>query len=228
MIVLANTLTQAQLDAANRLYARLRQWQMADAALKALADAFPRWEPQATLLKVAAINQLYGTNLYAVARMAEHVGKVMATADPATEGLALVERIAALPVANADERVRRHVSFASKLAHFFMDADRFPIYDSYAKDILERHLGPRGRAQDETHPYLAYVDNLRRLRERSRLTWAGRELDHYLWLAGQYREWDKNKARKKPQPINTELQRLFDHPPTAQDADYLTVLSQVL
>lgn len=175
---LAVPLTQTQLDTANRLHSRLKQWAAVDNALMALAQAFPAFGPEASLLKVAAVNQLYGTNLYAVVRMAEHVQHVMATTDPKREGPALVERLATLPPASAQERQRHHYSFASKFAHFFVDAEHFPIFDKYARQMLDRHLGRQGRVVDPQHPYQAYVANLGRLRERSGLTWSGRENQH--------------------------------------------------
>lgn len=97
MSTLAVPLSQTQIDAANRLHSRLSQWATIDNALSALGQAFPTWTAEASLLKVAAINQLYGTNLYAVVRMAEYVTWVMASADSKQEGPSLVERIAALP-----------------------------------------------------------------------------------------------------------------------------------
>lgn len=219
MVDFANPLEQSQLDAASRLYAQLRQWHMTDAALMALAGAFPAWEPEVTLLKVAAVNQLYGTNLYAVNRMAEHVSAIMATADPASEGPALVEYIATLPKLPTQQTQWRHFSFASKLAHFFIDAERFPIYDSYAVQMVGRHLGPKERVRDAAHPYQAYVANLELLRERSGLAWKGRELDLYLWLAGEYRAWLKHPHG----PTNKELAQLFAEPQAAADLAALGV-----
>jgi len=35
--------------------------------------------------------------------------------------------------------------FASKFAHFFIDPDQFPIYDSYAVKMLTYHLNGKGR-----------------------------------------------------------------------------------
>ena len=220
VMLLAVPLTQAQIDAANRLYAHLQQWRVTDDALKALAHAFPTWESEASLLKVATINQLYGTTLYAVVRMAEHVCTVMAAANPAVEGPELVERIALLPTPPNQKIQWRHFNFASKLAHFFIDSELFPIYDSYAVQMLERHLGVKGRVRDNIHLYQAYVTNLGRLRERSGLSWIGRELDRYLWLAGQYRTWVKNRNA----PINTELAHMFKEPPTATDVADLSAL----
>ena len=41
------------------------------------AGTFPAFGLKAALLKVAALNQLYGTNVYAVVRMAQHVVSTM-------------------------------------------------------------------------------------------------------------------------------------------------------
>lgn len=219
MSTLAVPLSQAQIDAANRLHSRLSQWMMIDNALSELGQAFPTWTAEASLLKVAAINQLYGTNLYAIVRMAEHVTWVMSSADPKREGPALVERIAALPTSQTQGTQRNHRSFASKLAHFFIDAAMFPIYDSYAVRTVAYHLGKRGKLRNLDHPYQAYVANLTRLREWSGLTWQERELDRYLWLAGQYRTWMGDAKA----PINRETRQLFEKPGADADDLHLVV-----
>jgi len=36
---------------------------------------------------------------------------------------------------------KRHHSFVSKFAHFFIDPERFPIMDSYPVSLLKVHLG---------------------------------------------------------------------------------------
>lgn len=126
-----------------RLHEAMGQWRIADQALNELATRFPGWGPSDTLLKVVAINGLYGTNVWAFSWMAEHVQAVMAEADLQNADTGLVERIAALPEDNGGEVRRRHVSFASKVARFYLDPDRFPIYDSYATEMLWHHLGRR-------------------------------------------------------------------------------------
>ena len=125
---LAVPLSMSQIEAANRLHSKLLQWQITDRALHALHVNLPGFDIEATLLKVAAVNQLYGTNVYAVMRMAQHITKVMLTAGN-MEDTDLVEKLASLPG-------RQHLSFASKFAHFFIDMERFPIYDSYAVKMV--------------------------------------------------------------------------------------------
>lgn len=206
MEVLAVPLLASQVEAANNIHRRLQQWAAADGALQLLTDRFPGFGREETLLKVAAINQLYGTNLFAVVRMAKHVTSLMASApkkDPS-----LVEQMSCLPIVPGQQSQRRHVSFASKFSHFFVDRDRFPIYDSYATKTLARHLGRRLLLKNADHPYQTYVANFNLLREQSRLDCSTRELDVYLWLAGVYRKWRARPDAK----INAEALSIFANP----------------
>src|SRR5947209_9662363 len=122
---LAAPLSMTQIEAANRLHGKLLQWQVTVRALHTLQENLPGFDIEVTLLKVAAVNQLYGTNVYAVVRMARHVTGVMQEAR-GMEDADLVEELASLTG-------RKHRSFASKFAHFFIDMERFPIFDSYAE-----------------------------------------------------------------------------------------------
>lgn len=201
-------ITQAQIDAARRLHDILSIWPTTDRAFDLLKSRFPGFSPEATIIKCAAINDLYSTNVFAIWRMATHVVKTMEA--PPADPDELAETIARLP--DEDGTVRRcHWSFASKLCHFFIDADAHPIYDSYCRDMLTYHLG-RGRCiSDAANPYRAFKQNLLQLRDLSGISASLRDLDEYLWLAGQYREWLK---RGEDARINGELRGLFEAPPS--------------
>jgi hypothetical protein len=204
-MTLAVSLSAKQITGANRLHDRLSQWQAADRALRTLAERFPEFDAPATLLKVVAINALYGTNIYAVIRMARHVEQVMAEPDASSAGIELVERLAELPGNDTEGRTRWFLSFASKFAHFFLDAERFPIMDSYARKMVAYHLGRANCVCDSRHPYRAFVQNLQTLKQSAGLSCTNRQLDQYLWIAGQYRAWCE-----KPQTLlNKELTGLF-------------------
>ncbi|MBI1901801.1 MAG: hypothetical protein HYS13_11910 [Planctomycetia bacterium] len=207
-----------KVEAANQLYERLDQWRLADQALWLLADRCPGFAPEACVLKVVAVNALYGTNVYATTRMAKYVANVLAGADLGTAGAELVERLAALPPSEGQKRERRHISFASKFAHFFVDDDRFPIMDSHALRMLKQHLG-RGFSENPSHPYVEFVSNLQQLKRLSGVTRSNRELDRYLWLAGAYASWKK----KLTVSINAEARALF-----AQPSDEVAALLDVL
>lgn len=167
-------LRQEQVDAACRLHQTLQQWQRSDAALIRLRDALPGFDAETCLLKAVAVNTLYGTQVLAIVRMGEHVCQTLKRTDLSV-GPELVETIADLPKKEGDQS-RRFVSFAAKFCHFFVDEKRFPIYDEAARDTLVLHLG-KNRTDDEKHPYRTFCENLKRLRDVSRISADGRELD---------------------------------------------------
>ncbi|MBI1948581.1 MAG: hypothetical protein HYS27_23035 [Deltaproteobacteria bacterium] len=201
---LAVPIHDRQVKAACELHSKLIQWHTTDKALEALKRAFPDWSLSSSLLKIAAINQLYGTNLYAVGRMASHVEQVLGATPPSTRvELAVVDRIAALPKAPEQKRTWTHLSFASKLCHFFIDGERFPIYDSHAVRVLSTHVGKRigrdagNRYADFTEPFFHAL---------STIGCRPRELDRYLWLRGSFEAWRKSPEKA---PVNVELKGLF-------------------
>jgi hypothetical protein len=203
---LAHPLTQKQVSAANEFHAGLPRWRLSDEALFRLRDRIPEWDQPACLLKSAAINTLYGTKVYAVIPMAEHIARILAAPrKDRPSGDDLVESIARLPISS-----RVFISFASKFCHFFIDPDVFPIFDEAARQVLKYHLGAGLYAEDQSRPYATFGENLRRLREVSKISCNHRELDHYLWITGLYRNWLSEKA------INVELRSVLDNPSQSQ------------
>ena len=199
------TLSAPQIAAAVAIRRQLVAWNVADQALGRLAEDMPGFDSTATLLKVAAINQLYGTNLYAVPRMAEHIVQVMLGKKPRVTP-ELVERIACVP-APSGQREWRHFSFASKFCNRFIDREACPMMDSYATWTLRHHLG-RSRAIDAQHPYLTFVVNIQRLSREAGLSASASELDSYLWIRGAFDAWWRDRSRD----MNGELKAFFvDH-----------------
>ncbi|MFH0982912.1 MAG: hypothetical protein V2A79_15430 [Planctomycetota bacterium] len=217
-------LTLRQIKAAGELYAHLEQCTAADHALLKLGERFPGFDADSALLKVVTINGLYGTHVFAIVRMAQHVQRVLADPDTAAAGVELVERLARLPLSRPDEKPLVFLSFASKFAHFFVDAKRFPILDRYAEQMVKLHLGPRNIIPDAGSRYATFVGKLNRLRELAPWSGSNRELDRYLWLAGGYRAW----CGKAKTPINAELQRLFANPPPGARAELGALLPAIL
>jgi hypothetical protein len=197
--------SKTQIEAAGRLYQEhLSQWRLVDSCFRLLRERVPDFSAEACLLKVAAVNELYRTNVYAVVRMAEHVQRVLADQEPETAGPELVETLAALnPTKN--QAPRRHFSFASKFAHFFIEPDRYPILDSFAVRRLKFHLGKKCYSNDVEHPYLAFVRNLNELKKLSGFSGENKALDCYLWLSGQYKKWVKNPKAE----VASESRKLF-------------------
>jgi len=171
----------------------------------------PGFGPEEALLKVVAINALYGTNVFALVRAARHVEEVLASADLSKAGPELVESLANIPTTSGAQP-RRYVSFASKFAHFFINPERFPIYDSYAERMLLLHLGTSA-VRNAARPYEAFMANLDSLQREYGLICSYRELDRYLWIAGLYRAHERGERR-----LNAELLHLFDNPSAEQRA----------
>lgn len=215
MMTLAYPLTTEQVACAQAIHSRLDRWRRADDALCALARQFPRFDETSTLLKVVTINSLYGTNLYAVMRMSEHIQRIMEETHIPTAALSLVDRIADLPSERANERRYHHAVFASKFAHFFIDGNKFPILDRYAEKMLKKHLGRCDLFRMGLSRYMTFAHGVVRLEKLSRLTCNFRELDHYLWIAGNYLAWRRNRRIQ----MNGELRKFFRSPPPQNEAD---------
>jgi hypothetical protein len=207
-INLAVPLLESQIKAAQELYKMLPQWQQKNRILLALKDQFPdALDPDGTSLKVVVLNQFYYTNVMAVDRMTTWILEIMGKEAQIVTEVEIVEQIAALPMTTEQKKPRNHYSFASKFAHFFIDPQRFPIYDSSALDMIKIHLGRDGLIKIEGHEYGTYFENINCLKRRARLplSYTYADLDRYLWLAGLYRDW-KTKANPK---INGEVEELF-------------------
>jgi hypothetical protein len=215
VISLDYPLCQTQIDAANALHAALVGWQRADEVLASLARYFPSNTSEAHVLpKAIVLNSLYVTSVLAIQAMAKHVAEVLAEAgdQPVVE---VVEKIAWLRGLGKDrDKNRRFLSFASKYCHFFVDPGRFPILDDFAGRALSYHLGRRNRSpmRGTADDYPSYMADIDRLRAAGGLACDYTQLDHYLWLCGQWLEYLKRKESGKPGPINGEVWSLFRSP----------------
>jgi hypothetical protein len=194
-------LTLAQVEAANLLHDTMDQWKLTDRALQTLATLMPGWSDEESLIKCVSVNTLYGTQVFAIVRMAAHVNHIFESGSiyPETD---LVERIARV------DSHRNHVSFASKLCYFFV-SNRLPIYDEAARDALKFHLGRRYITNRDS-PYDGFRANLKALSQAAELNLDWRRLDRYLWLVGIYRRWLKDRE------VNSEFRRLVSKPSSRQ------------
>ena len=194
---LAVPLRQAQIDAAERLHDRLPGWTATEHAVDELRRALPDYSCEVVLIKAAAIDRLYSTNVrgqpihQVVCRIAEVMRR------PPEDPVAVVEAII------GEQSVgKRYPSFASKFAHFFIDPERFPIYDRFCRRQTAHHLD---RSMRQLESYCGFYQATCDLIQRSGLSPSFREIDHYLWLAGAYRDLRKKGEEK----IGAELVALF-------------------
>lgn len=176
------------MDEAVRLFekhAQLNVWRQADEALNMLRDAMPGFSYEAVLIKAVTINSLYYTRVLAIQPVAGHLASVLSSDPPRPAGPELVESM-------AGDKPRR-ISFASKFAHFFLENDPYPIYDSYARRMIAKHTGVSEESLRKS--YRVYVDTFKLLATRLEIYSDQRRLDRYLWIQGQYEEYKKEKAR---------------------------------
>jgi hypothetical protein len=163
-------------------------------ALTALFRAFPHNTQMAeVLVKVAALNELYATNIYAVHDVAKHIYEQGIDVELPRHSLEVVGKIALITIG---KRQRRNYSFATKYCSFHAP-EVYPLYDWYVDAMLWAY-----RRQDEfaqfQHKalwecYPGYVEILKQFRSYYGLvglSW--REIDKFLWLYGKDMESKKN------------------------------------
>jgi hypothetical protein len=191
------------IEAAAALHARIAAWRRSDEAMLALRSGVPGFSAAETLLKAATVNALYYTNVFAIVRVSEHFASELARSDLGSAGPELVERLANVPKGGSERKPVRRTSLAAKFAHFFIDEDRFPIYDRYAVRMVAKHLG-RSITSVEA-PYSAFAAAFDGLAASIGLERERRRLDRYLWVQGQYEDW---KAGGKT--ISSDLRPVFE------------------
>jgi hypothetical protein len=199
---LRNALAQAHVEAASSLFARVENWQLEEDVLCTLATSLPsNCDPAHVLPKAATLNSLYATNVFAITDMARHIATIFGDSRRRSR-VELVSSIACLPL---DGKTRHFRSFASKYCHFFVDAEAFPIMDSYAQRALTHHLDTK------IADYGTWLNAIEELRQAANLCSSYRELDHYLWLLGQWLRHTEDPDAH----LNSHAKRLFGDPAAA-------------
>ena len=190
--------------AASELYEKhFPEWQLCNASLATLRQNFPQWDEKSSLIKASTLNQLYGTNVYQLVPLAQSISQRMLHASK-EDTCNLVTILAPHPVTKA-----RHISFSSKLCHFFVDS-KYCIFDGAATETLEYFLGSE-YTRDEHDRYGAFLKNLQKIRQLSpelrNSDIDNVALDRFLWLFGLW------LRRRNNVGINAEAARVFSNPP---------------
>ena len=137
------------------------------------------------LLKVALLNALYNTNIFAFWQMATHILH-MGLDDALERGeVAIVERIAVLTIGG---KARRHYSFATKYCSWHRP-DEYPIYDSLVERALwgyrKVHAFAEFRRQ-EMQGFVGFKGIVSAFRRHFGLDdFTFKELDKFLWFTGR-------------------------------------------
>ena len=201
--------TQGQIAAAQEMWHGLSDWQHTDEALRLARDRFDgNSDLDTVLLKAALLDKLYATNVTYHLDLIEAARKI--TAVLATEGSGR-QKVVKLAESLVEDKCL--TSFASKYIHFFCDSN-MPIYDWYAAFALTRHWGyPQAQIDRWREDYLGYCQSIARLKRRSGVSARACEMDHYLWLAGNW-VWHQKHGEKAG--INNELETFFNDPVKGQ------------
>ena len=137
------------------------------------------------LLKSAALNDFYSTNIFSIYEMAKHIKELKIDESLQKGDANLVNKIAKIKI---KEKEKNFYSFASKYCSFH-NPDEFPIYDSYVAKIL-LYFDKKGKfskfSQNDLKNYPTYknaIFEFRKFYELEKLSI--KELDQYLWLLGK-------------------------------------------
>lgn len=208
--------TAAQIDAAQRLYEKTEYWRLEDTILTELREKDPGLtDQQLTLIKATLVNSFYNAgcsqgieNLtsWIVAQKPELPEQCRNIGSNDDKRIKLVQDIAfyGRPVDNTDGCI----VFASKFAHFFLDANIFPIYDQYARMLVHFHIDTLKEGEQPGSKYGIFYKKFFQLKQQLEQRYSVKKLDCYLWLAGQYVAW--KKGIRKPFYIASRVP--FDDP----------------
>lgn len=138
------------------------------------------------LVKVAAINSLYNTNIYATFEMAKHIYDLRIDSDLEACSLDLVDKIAYIVIKG---KTWRFYSFATKYCSWHMP-NAYPIYNSVVEQMLvwyqkrEPFAADFVRGNFREYPRLKYA--VEQFRDRYGLSQFNfKQLDKFLWMYGQ-------------------------------------------
>lgn len=172
----------------------LKQWEeQADYASQELAlnklflDLCPRNELlEDILLKVATLNDFYGTNIFKTYSVAKHIFEMRIDDRLQIGDLTLVEDLAKTEM--PDKSIRNFYSFATKYCSHHRP-ETYAIYDSYVDEVL-RCFRRRDKfssfRNSDLKDYKAFVDIVRAFREFYGLNeYSLKDVDRYLWQLGK-------------------------------------------
>lgn len=198
---LAKPLTQNQIEAAARFW-KDGHWESKEFGL--LRTAFPN-PLEAISIKAIAVNILYGTNIFAILKVAECVERVLTRTH--STGSDLVEELVSEIVTVTKQR---NYSFASKYGYFFIDP-KLPILDGFAEWMVQRHIGNQLGSHD-VRRYHKFCEDLETLKDIAGLSCSCADLDPYLWVAGEYWYWLEHPKYKINGDLKTQFENLKREP----------------
>jgi hypothetical protein len=168
-----------------RLFEEQNVTRATEQAITKLFQTFPKNTLiDEVLLKTAALNALFSTNIYAIYTVAEHIKLQNIDNDLVRGSLDVVGRVARVEIKG---KPKYNYSFASKYCHFHAP-DAYPIYDRYVAQILwdyqqQDRFDTFGWADMRDYPrYRSIFDHFREVYHLTQFSM--KEIDRFLWLYG--------------------------------------------
>ncbi len=210
-----------QITAAQDLYEKTEYWRLEDTILTELREKYPSLTDQKlTLIKATLVNSFYNARCSDIEEMTSWIVTQKPELPEIYRNIDSNDDIgrALRGKTKGTSQIEGYV-FASKFAHFFLDAEAFPIYDQYARLLVHFHIDDLNEEEQPNSkygkPYERFFQFYKKffrlkqqLEQRDSETYSTKKLDCYLWPAGQYVAWKKDII--KPFYINSRVP--FDDP----------------
>ena len=162
---------------------------LTDRAIAWLVSKLPLNENlEDVLLKVAAINSLYSTNIYAIYRVSQHICDLNIDSRLREGDPNLVEEIAHVKI--SDEVERYNYSFATKYCSWHAP-EMYPIYDRIAEQMIvwyqkDDAFAPKFTRQQLWEDYNLFRETIKAFRNHYGLNeFSFKQLDKFLWKYGR-------------------------------------------
>lgn len=149
------------------------------------------------LLKVASLDNLYGTNIWALQPLAEHITRLNVDAKIRSGSVDVVDLIARLTL---KDKERRNYSFATKYCAWH-NPTAYPIYDWYVEAMLweyQRTFRFAAFRRQDLSEYPAFRKAVLAFRSHFGLdAYSLKEIDKVLWVQGKRRYIQKQEDRHR-------------------------------
>lgn len=163
----------------------MRHYLAQESALKKLFKVYPNnTNIDEIIIKVASLNSLYGTNIFNIFAVAEHISRIKNIDERLKSGDEnLVGEIARVQISGKD---KNFYSFATKFCSFH-NSEKYAIYDSYVAKVLTHFKQDFKQTfnQNDLRDYGKFMEILCAFQRHYKLSATLRDLDLYLWQLGK-------------------------------------------
>jgi hypothetical protein len=178
--------TPALVNEYNEKFESDKRYYVADQAIIKLFKHFnENKDIKDIILKIAVINDLYSTNIFATFKMAEHIlslniDSVLTKGDPE-----VVNKIAKVTISN---KPKNFYSFATKYCNWH-NQSKYVIYDSFVEKILKAYRKQTKFCDfkdADLRDYSKFLAVLKKFREYFKLEeFDFKKIDKFLWMYGK-------------------------------------------